>query len=85
MALIYFPVSRSNWMPQAMVAAISRRARKMGFDAPIQSAQRRALIFILILILRQRSKEKKDTRCKSNTLPPDALPAVETLLPDRES
>jgi hypothetical protein len=74
-------------MPQAMVAAISRRARKMGFDAPIQSAQRRALIFILILILilRQRSKEKKDTRCKSNTLPPDALPAVETLLADRGS
>ena len=66
-----------------MVAAISRRARKMGFDAPIQSAQRRALIFILIL--RQRSKEKKDTRCKSNTLPPDALPAVETLLADRGS
>jgi len=72
-------------MPQAIVAAISRRARKRGFDAPIQSTQRRALIFILILILRQRIKEKKDARCKSNTLPPDALPAVETLLADRES
>jgi len=70
-------------MPQAIVAAISRRARKRGFDAPIQSTQRRALIFILIL--RQRIKEKKDARCKSNTLPPDALPAVETLLADRES
>src|SRR5580704_11312089 len=73
-----------NQRPQsAVAAAISRRAHKRRFDAPAQSAQRRAHIFILIL--RQRIRRKKTLAAKRTHSPPDALHAVETLLADRES
>src|ERR1700727_713900 len=73
-----------NQLPQSAIeAAISRRAHKRRFDAPAQSAQRRALTFICIL--RQRIRRKKTLAANRTHSPPGALHAVETLLADRES
>ena len=73
-----------NQFPQsAIVAAISRRSHKKRFAAPAQSAERRALI--LILILRQRMRRENALAANRTHSTPDALQAVEILLADRES